>query len=1156
MRIRNWGVGWYVTALTAALVSVSCGQSGGGSHDSTASSNQSLESQPALTTARLRPPAELKLDPSPQATLRFALPQAAPQVPIPGNIRAGVIGEIQVAASANGKDIVVVDNNINITTSTDYGQTFTPATYIPIFAQQGDPSISVGASGNFYFAHVAYPQGLSPNRTCGNALAVSTNEGRTFTTRSVIVASPTSGVNVFFPDQPQMVADRFNPAPGGGDQIYSVWRNFTTASPAADDTCDPKSANATRINQTTPFIVCSQDSGTTWGNSQRVDITNGGTDFGRPTVGADGSVYVAYRRSNDLLMNKFTSCANGLAQVAGFPVTVLAGVPPVDCATGIPGPDRCPGVGHQVAADDTNAQHVLLTYATKTGAGNEDVNVIDSLDGGANWRTSVRVNAAVQGRRYFPWICVSQGSAFVSWYDQRAGVTGPRIDLTDYFGGSVFLDPSQKLVAGNDLRISTASDPQCLSGFVGTDTANDVILCPENYPGSGRCRNNPNTTADTFTPCDLRTCALGTGCECAGAETCQATDGRPKYGDYNGNACAAGRFYTAWESAALPTPVTPAGLGVYFRCPQDPKIVNADFNDTTPPVFDSVPGPVNLTTCSSLSLAQPAAHDVCGTAPVTFTNNAPAKFGRGDTSVTWTAKDAAGNTAPATEHVIVNDTTPPTIQPPPNVDVPVCNGGGSITVGLPNVADDCVTPTPTGQVISLNGVAINPPLNVLNGQVVLGFGTYVIRWTASDGINTSAPVFQTVTVGSKIQAAGNFIVDDNAFIEDTNGGGGQILNSGNGQTHLGVASTSGSIISVAPVTLLDRAKVTGNIVSHGGITVPPTASVSGTRTLNANVVLPPLPPLPAFPPPTGGNITVNNGVQPLTPGSYGTVTLNSGATLIMSAGDFFFQSFLINSSVNVKVQVSPNTRVFVQNQFAFRSPFVNAGGTLQPILVGFAGANLTVETTFNGTLLAPNASVIFGIGSGINYRGSFYAKNIEVRNNSALVCDEGPTPPLPTNPAPSSCSDGQKDGNETDADCGGPVCQACVNGRVCTVNGDCQSGSCNGGICQQPSGQFTASVSVFTDWGTGYCANVVFKNLSAQPTTNWSVSLNSGQSTTYTTWNGNFSAATGLIVVTPGFSWNKAVPAGATNQTVGFCANRTPANSGALPVFVSASAAF
>ena len=543
--------------------------------------------------------------------------------------------------------------------------------------------------------------------------------------------------------------------------------------------------------------------------------------------------------------------------------------------------------------------------------------------------------------------------------------------------------------------------------------------------------------------------------------------------------------------------------------------------------------------------------------PLTFSLNPTGPFSLGTTPVTLTATDTtSGATSTCTATVTVVDTTPPTVVAPPNVDLAICDAGGLVTVGTPTTSDICNVPlTVTGEVISRNGVALSPPIPVVNGQVALGFGTYVIQWTASDGTNTSKPVFQTVTVGPHIQANGNFLVDNSAFIKDATGGPGQMLNSGNGETQLGVASTSGSITSVASVSLENNARVTGNVITAGTISLQSGATISGTRTQHASVVLPALPTLPTFPPPVGPNITVNSGTQTLTPGSYPTVTLNSGATLIMTAGDFFIQNFFINSSVNVRLQVTPNTRVFVQNQFAFRSPFVNSSGVLQPILLGFAGTSLTVETTFNGTLLAPNGSVTFGISSGVNYHGAFFAQNIEVRPDSALFCDDSVAQPLPEVVIPATCSDGVKDGNETDVDCGGS-CVACPNGKDCLVNSDCQNASCVSGICQEPTGQVSASLTKTTDWGSGYCVTLEVTDLSPMPTKSWSVTVNTGQSTIYDSWNGNFPANTGTFAITPGFTWNQVIAPGTTNNSVGFCANRTPANSGANAVVVSASGSF
>lgn len=44
--------------------------------------------------------------------------------------------------------------------------------------------------------------------------------------------------------------------------------------------------------------------------------------------------------------------------------------------------------------------------------------------------------------------------------------------------------------------------------------------------------------------------------------------------------------------------------------------------------------------------------------------------------------------------------------------------------------------------------------------------------------------------------------------------------------------------------------------------------------------------------------------------------------------------------------------------------------------------------------------------------------------------------------ASNSCSDGVKNGKETDTDCGGPDCPGCLGSRTCYANGDCLSAEC------------------------------------------------------------------------------------------------------------------
>ena len=62
-------------------------------------------------------------------------------------------------------------------------------------------------------------------------------------------------------------------------------------------------------------------------------------------------------------------------------------------------------------------------------------------------------------------------------------------------------------------------------------------------------------------------------------------------------------------------------------------------------------------------------------------------------------------------------------------------------------------------------------------------------------------------------------------------------------------------------------------------------------------------------------------------------------------------------------------------------------------------------------------------------------------NGAGFTCISGECVP------PTNCSNGRKDGSETDVDCGGPICAPCANGLRCKLNRDCRSGNCQMGVC-------------------------------------------------------------------------------------------------------------
>jgi len=89
--------------------------------------------------------------------------------------------------------------------------------------------------------------------------------------------------------------------------------------------------------------------------------------------------------------------------------------------------------------------------------------------------------------------------------------------------------------------------------------------------------------------------------------------------------------------------------------------------DRSAPTFDFIPPSMTVNTPNPI-LQLATATDPCGS--VIVTNNAPATFAFGSTTITWIAKDEAGNVATATTVVIMDNTSPVTSvtnqAPPPN----------------------------------------------------------------------------------------------------------------------------------------------------------------------------------------------------------------------------------------------------------------------------------------------------------------------------------------------------------------------------------------------------------------------------------------------------------------------------------------------------------
>ena len=108
--------------------------------------------------------------------------------------------------------------------------------------------------------------------------------------------------------------------------------------------------------------------------------------------------------------------------------------------------------------------------------------------------------------------------------------------------------------------------------------------------------------------------------------------------------------------------------------------------------------------------------------------------------------------------------------------------------------------------------------------------------------------------------------------------------------------------------------------------------------------------------------------------------------------------------------------------------------------------------------------------------------------------------------------------------------------------------------CTGQDDAVSATLDVYDDWGTGYCARVQVTNTGSGPTTSWNVVVNAGDSTVFNSWNPPNKSGSGLHTFSS-VGWNAAIAPNATYNQSGFCANRV-AGSTTMPLVQTVTATF
>lgn len=148
-------------------------------------------------------------------------------------------------------------------------------------------------------------------------------------------------------------------------------------------------------------------------------------------------------------------------------------------------------------------------------------------------------------------------------------------------------------------------------------------------------------------------------------------------------------------------------------------------------------------------------------------------------------------------------------------------------------------------------------------------------------------------------------------------------------------------------------------------------------------------------------------LPPLTPGQYGDVAVNSGGSLTIKSGTYYLRSlkFESNSTVTLDQADGPVILYVETDQLALRGAIKTVTNDPPDLAIIYLGTTaFSVETLFNGALVAPNTTATLRAVTGI-HTGFFYAKDFQLLDAHARVQYRAPLPIVKAaNPTGDSCA--------------------------------------------------------------------------------------------------------------------------------------------------------
>jgi hypothetical protein len=287
-------------------------------------------------------------------------------------------------------------------------------------------------------------------------------------------------------------------------------------------------------------------------------------------------------------------------------------------------------------------------------------------------------------------------------------------------------------------------------------------------------------------------------------------------------------------------------------------------------------------------------------------------------------------------------------------------------------------------------IVVNAPTNNTNPYLLDN-----LRFSEGPGSGSSAttiialPFPSGVSRDSVAVAANDSLrLNDRTTVKRLDGSWAAVSNAGDSETNIGANAAVGDVTSIASVTLREGAQIAGDLKTGGTLTRQNGTNVSGAileqatltpRNVFSWAVQPPIS--------NSGDVLLQpDTIRDIDPGAYAHVLVNSRARLGLKTGVYYLASLGIEPEAQLVLDKSEGPIiVYVTGTMSFKGRIVDNGGAEGNfLLVLLGGTDVFVEQAFVGTIIVPSAKLTLA-SCAYGHRGTFFAKSIEVHQNSNIV---------------------------------------------------------------------------------------------------------------------------------------------------------------------------